>query len=288
MRQSIDFSKFINDPNPLWDLTTTRELVRLKWEELRPTLISDPDDYSTAKALSFSEHINEKRYALDLNYDRPSYLELPSFDTLGDFYDQNALILTPPEEIESSNIVHKLNCALALFKQDKALHETINLLVRVIQVVNQSHPEIDISHSDPKIPFSIFVSVCEDSSPISNLRVAESILHEAMHLKLTLLEAVVPLVNSDSSETFYSPWREEPRPIRGVLHGIFVFRAIHDFYTMLLKIQINSVENDRFVMDRIDEIKAELNSSNGFEQAKDLTLWGTKLVEQLLNRNILK
>jgi len=231
--------------------------------------------------VSSSNKINEKRYTLDLNYDWPTYLEFPSFDTLGDFYDQNGLILTTPKEIQSSKVLHKLNCALALFKHDKALHESINLLIRDIQVVNQPHPEIDISHSDPKIPFSIFVSVCDDDSPISNLRVAESILHEAMHLKLTLLESAVPLVKHIDGNLYYSPWRDEKRSARGVLHGLFVFAAILNFYQYLHK-NVDSHEAKIYLSGRKKQITKELNSLERFPKCVDLTADGASLARNLL------
>jgi HEXXH motif-containing protein len=60
------------------------------------------------------------------------------------------------------------------------------------------------------------------------LDVAECLVHEAMHQKLFRIEHVVPLFERDSpaDEIFYSPWRVDPRPLRMLLHGCYVFAHV--------------------------------------------------------------
>jgi HEXXH motif-containing protein len=60
------------------------------------------------------------------------------------------------------------------------------------------------------------------------LDVAECLVHEAMHQKLFRLESVVPLFEADSpkTESFYSPWRKDSRPLIMVLHGCYVFTFV--------------------------------------------------------------
>lgn len=60
------------------------------------------------------------------------------------------------------------------------------------------------------------------------LDVAECFVHEAMHQKLFRIESLVPLFEPDSpvAEAYYSPWRADPRPLRMVLHGCFVFAYV--------------------------------------------------------------
>ena len=64
------------------------------------------------------------------------------------------------------------------------------------------------------------------------VRLAEDLLHEAVHMRLHDLEEVAPLVRSrqgagrDGEEpVFYSPWRREWRPLRGILHACCTFVA---------------------------------------------------------------
>ncbi len=62
----------------------------------------------------------------------------------------------------------------------------------------------------------------------SPLDIAECFVHEAMHQKLFRLERVLPLFEADSptEDRYYSPWRRDPRPLRMVLHGCFVFTCV--------------------------------------------------------------
>ena len=77
------------------------------------------------------------------------------------------------------------------------------------------------------MPGRIFISI-PTSSDVRNLRVAEAIVHEAMHLNLTNLERVTELVRYNQPQI--SPWRAELRPAAGLLHGIYVFSCVSLFY----------------------------------------------------------
>lgn len=64
------------------------------------------------------------------------------------------------------------------------------------------------------------------------LYVAEMLLHEFCHNKLRLLQDFVNLLIPEQlgPARFYSPWRDDPRPIDGILHGLFVFSTIARFW----------------------------------------------------------
>ncbi len=82
----------------------------------------------------------------------------------------------------------------------------------------------------PRWPYRIFISI-PARSRVQDLRVAEAVVHEAMHLILTNFERVSPLVSDE--RTLKSPWRSELRPAAGVLHGIYVFCCISRFFRHL-------------------------------------------------------
>lgn len=65
---------------------------------------------------------------------------------------------------------------------------------------------------------------------------AECLLHEAMHQHLFRLGDVAPLFEpaSDRKEHYYSPWRNDPRPLLMTLHGAFVFTAVAELYRSAL------------------------------------------------------
>jgi len=74
---------------------------------------------------------------------------------------------------------------------------------------------------------------------------AESLLHEAMHQHLSRLDAVAPLFTeeSDIKERYYSPWRDDPRPLIMTLHGAYVFTAVAEIYSRCLDVPNMGVDH---------------------------------------------
>lgn len=60
------------------------------------------------------------------------------------------------------------------------------------------------------------------------LRLAEGVIHEAMHHNLTALEHQIQLTVSD--DAIYSPWKKETRTASGVLHGFYVFVCLAAYF----------------------------------------------------------
>lgn len=64
----------------------------------------------------------------------------------------------------------------------------------------------------------------------TGIDVALALVHEHQHGKLGALMDLVTLVNPDSGETFYAPWRSDPRPVIGLLQGVYAHLAVADFW----------------------------------------------------------
>lgn len=170
---------------------------------------------------------------------------------------------------------HAISVATSLICLVPSLALTVSTLVRSVHILKSDDPGIDISFSDPPIPFSIFLSVSQGKDAC--LRIAEAIIHEAMHLQLSLVEQVVPLVLDDTMARF-SPWKQKLRPLSGLIHALYVFRVID---TWLAQISAsNPIEPgiDRRRAQIAEEI-AELDltgAAAGFTQA------GQALIRELL------
>jgi HEXXH motif-containing protein len=67
------------------------------------------------------------------------------------------------------------------------------------------------------------------SAPPSPLSMAETLVHEFQHIKLCGVMDMLPLVEP-STERGYAPWREDPRPIGGILQGVYAFAGIVRFW----------------------------------------------------------
>ena len=269
---------FLKTPFPLTDLTLTNLLIQKKWKELNKNYRGADFVYSTALCVN---GISDPSVEFNTLQNDLVLLESASAVTLHPFYSEHGLIALGQNALLASGALTKLNDALLLVKMLPGLYEDVVSLVKCIQILKTDDDETDMSYSHPKIPFSIFVSLCNDNSVVSNLRVAESIIHEAMHLKLTLIENERPLVKLNTGNVFFSPWRDEKRPAQGVLHGLFVFRIILAFYEAVTAFFED--ENPKtYLLSRRNHIKKELSQLTDFTLCPDLTEDGAILAKNLL------
>ena len=68
-------------------------------------------------------------------------------------------------------------------------------------------------------------------APVDDAATLASVLiHEFAHSKLNGVSNLVTLDVEDRRAAFYAPWRDDPRPLHGLLHGAFSFLAVTDFW----------------------------------------------------------
>jgi HEXXH motif-containing protein len=68
------------------------------------------------------------------------------------------------------------------------------------------------------------------SLPPDGRTAAETLTHELQHGKLSALLDLFPLLAGDPTELFYAPWRPDPRPLLGVLHGTYAHLGVTAFW----------------------------------------------------------
>ncbi len=71
----------------------------------------------------------------------------------------------------------------------------------------------------------VFLSLAPDPETT-----AVTLVHEAQHTKLVALMDLFPLLVPDRREIFYAPWREDPRPLAGLLHGTYAHLGVAAFW----------------------------------------------------------
>jgi hypothetical protein len=160
------------------------------------------------------------------------------------------------------------------------LWNAVSELVWRCHLVLAQDKDYDISFSDPAIPFSIFVSAPTWSNRRSILRIAENLVHEAMHLQLTLFESSCPLIDKASCWSMYSPWKQQERPAQGILHGLYVFCVLRWMWQQIVLTTKNEEDRD-FSHRRIIEINEEVLSVRPFENCPALTKSGRLLIDKI-------
>ncbi|HEX8214871.1 MAG TPA: HEXXH motif-containing putative peptide modification protein, partial [Allosphingosinicella sp.] len=117
---------------------------------------------------------------------------------------------------------------------------------------------------------------------VAALRAAENVVHEAMHLQLSFVEQATPLV-ADLEATIRSPWKQEPRQLQGVLHGLYVFVCISAFFRGLQEVDALGTPGRKHVEGRLSDIEAEIASVAVGDLKKGLTPAGSAFLNRLLS-----
>ena len=106
-------------------------------------------------------------------------------------------------------------------------------------------------------------------------RLAENVIHEALHLQLSLVERVEPLiVDGAEHEPVVSPWKEGKRTMRGLLHAVYVFSNLRFFWKRVAMARPNS---SSFASVRVETIDQEIASARHLLASPSLTGIGRSL-----------
>jgi len=118
-----------------------------------------------------------------------------------------------------------------------------------------------VSYSSASQPGVAYINV--KSAPL--LRLAEDLLHETTHIRVHEIEAVHPLVSAGARETgeggeprFYSPWRREWRPLRGLVHAACTFTVGAMFFERALARSASAPSRRRWLARRLLEERASV------------------------------
>lgn len=68
------------------------------------------------------------------------------------------------------------------------------------------------------------------TAPANAQRFADTLIHEFHHSLLYAVAAFVSLHNAGPRAEHYSPWRDDPRPVEGVLHGAYAYLGVVEFW----------------------------------------------------------
>jgi len=271
----------IEDPSgELWLPELTADLAARAWESLYRDIGLTPDSYGTERVLSRS--ISAPREITTTLKTSPSTGATPSAIAIEVLspesaikYQNQGVSFYSSDEILNSTILSCLEDALVVINQVPSLMKSVAALVRSLHVIRPEDDDYDVSFSEPHIPFSIFVSIPEKRITNDALRVAEAIVHEAMHLQLTLIGENIPLVQP-TGKKYFSPWRETHRPLDGVLHALYVFGVIDRFLAHL-----SPLLNSEYLQGRRDEIMRQFWKMRSFRELQELTPIGSRFAKNV-------
>lgn len=234
------------------DVEVISSIVAWSENKLKTQLGVSLDEYSTARMLS-SDQGETVTFTSVIGGGIKFEIEfLP--ESLRYLAESQGTVFADQADCDLSHLCSIISKSLAIIHDAApAVFESVRGLLRVVHLLHLEDDNYDVSFTLPELPHSIFISIPQQISSVNVLRLAEAIVHEVMHLQLSILETRAPLVRQDVPvEMAFAPWRGEERPISGVIHGLFVFRTIENLYLNYLKISDKS--ELPYLEDRLNEI----------------------------------
>jgi HEXXH motif-containing protein len=114
-------------------------------------------------------------------------------------------------------------CNLLIRYHHETAREVAALIVAVTPLARPSQGQV--SASSRRAFGSIALSL-----PADDVSLALALAHEVQHAKLSALMDLVPLVSATGRDRFYAPWREDARPLAGLLQGVYAHIGIAEFW----------------------------------------------------------
>lgn len=163
-----------------------------------------------------------------------------------------------------------------------ALFDEIGRLSPDIQFIHDptAHPDKAVSFSDNTTPGALYVGVKVSGKLIDPYLLADSIIHEHRHQKLYLLQRAVKLFDRDTP-LVRSPWRDDLRPPSGLLHALFVFVCLYEYWSYLHK--AGAVANRERSKKDAEQIREKIEEAFPIIYGTSLTTKGLMLVRVLEN-----
>lgn len=258
-----------------WESSAPRMLRQRVFSEL-----STWDSYSTARyiggiepTIPYTVEVDGSRAGLALNVEL-----LP--DGIADGWRTRGLRFATGADIDDMGFLATLTESLDLIRVAAPLLGTVSGICRSLHVVKAPDRNFDVSFSDPCLPFSVFVSCAPAGEQDRAERLAENLVHEALHLQLSLVEAIEPLViDLPEEKPVFSPWKGEGRTVRGLLHAVYVFGNLRCFWE---RIAAKAPGSPSFARHRIETVEHEMARALHLAESRSLTPTGRKLAISFL------
>jgi hypothetical protein len=112
-----------------------------------------------------------------------------------------------------------------LVEQDRERAESVGAILDVLVPIPAAEAYRPLSASCDEAFAAVVASLPDDSEQL-----ACTLVHETQHVRLGALLHLVRFVTEDIGWRRYAPWRDDPRPLPGLLQGIYAFIGIIGFW----------------------------------------------------------
>lgn len=159
---------------------------------------------------------------------QPAFTEDWELNTFNDeveasFGEHNYTPLPPCKKQFAALSAHLENAIKCITTVDGPMVEEINVLAASIKLLNNS----TLSATSPKFFGAIYISMPDnDLKQHQVLVLVDHLVHETSHLFLNTILIHDPLILNDENARYASPIRNDPRPMLGIYHAVFVLSRV--------------------------------------------------------------
>jgi hypothetical protein len=173
------------------------------------------------------------------------------------------------------NVFHAEKIASCLQLIKKAWPDQFHDLGKYTKVAvpRTSGPNLTIAFTVSSRQGAIFLD------DIDSIRMAENIIHENAHVKLRYLQLIDTVLEdfSDDEAKYIVSWRKDPRPLPGILEGVYVFSHVAEFYVHLYQVDAKLI-----YLSRAQQILDDLSvASDILKNNAKFTLLGRILFDEV-------
>jgi uncharacterized protein len=113
----------------------------------------------------------------------------------------------------------------------------VSALIRVLTPLLPPKAGTQVSATSRETFGCVGVSTAADP-----LELAATLAHEVQHAKLYQIAEVEPLSLPDDGGRYYAPWRDDPRPLAGLLQGAYAYLGVAGFWRTQRQVQTREKE----------------------------------------------
>jgi HEXXH motif-containing protein len=115
------------------------------------------------------------------------------------------------------------------------------------------------------------------SRPPDGLSLAVTLAHEIQHTKLTSLFDLVDLLSPEPHKRYYAPWRPDPRPLSGLLHGAYAHLGVAAFWRRQRHLENSAAAHAEFARWR----DAAADTTDVIKKSGSLTPLGHRFLDRM-------
>ncbi|BCJ40512.1 HEXXH motif domain-containing protein [Actinoplanes ianthinogenes] len=112
-----------------------------------------------------------------------------------------------------------------LVEQDRERAEAVAAAMTIVVPLPAAQPYRPLSATCDEAFAAVLASMPDDTEQL-----AVTMIHETQHVALGALLHLIPLVERNDGARRYAPWRDDPRPVSGLLQGVYAFIGITGFW----------------------------------------------------------